>query len=368
MKTTPLYHAHLAASGKIIEFAGYQMPVQYPLGLAKEHLWVRAHAGIFDVSHMGQIWVKGAGAGVFLSRITPSDITKLADTRAKYTVLTNEQGGIIDDLIITRVSEDTFFVVVNGACKDKDFAWMKSQCPADVSLELLPDTRALIALQGPSAESVLQALVTVDVVNQPYMSFQYGALKDGTEVFISRLGYTGEDGFEISVPADKAEPFWNALSAHPEVEPIGLGARDTLRLEMGYPLYGHDLNDETSPIEANIGWIINKGHTGFVGEQRILAEKEQGPSRKRVAIKLLDKGVAREGAILQDVQGNLLGALTSGGVSPSLSLPIGQAYVPAALAAEGTKLQVVVRDRVIPAEVCGLAFMPAKTKTTKKVA
>lgn len=367
MQKTALYQAHLDSSAKIIEFAGYEMPVQYPLGLAKEHLWVRAHAGIFDVSHMGQLWIFGEKAAEFLSRVTPSAITKLGDGKAKYTVLTNESGGIIDDLIIAHVQGDEYFVVVNGACKAKDIAWLESQCPEGVAMQELSE-RSLIALQGPSAEAVLNELVTEDISTQAYMSFQHATLKDGTPVFVSRLGYTGEDGFEISIENSHAEEFWKKLEAHSEVEPIGLGARDTLRLEMGYPLYGHDLNDETSPVEGALGWTISKEHEGFIGAERILKEKAEGAARKRVAIKLLDKGVAREGAAVEDMDGNPLGGLTSGGMSPSLNLAIGQAYVPAALAVVGTKLNVVVRGRTIPAEVCPLAFLDAKTKTLSKAA
>lgn len=360
-KKTPLYDAHVIMGGKMVEFAGYAMPVQYPMGLAKEHLWVRSHAGIFDVSHMGQFILEGEGAAAFVSFITPSPFEKTPIGNAKYTVLPNAEGGIIDDLIITRMAEDKFFLVFNASRKEVDAAWMRENMPDSLTLTELPN-KALIALQGQAAEAVLVELVQEDLSVQDYMTMQVGHLKDGSEIFISRLGYTGEDGFEISIDADKATDFWNALAVHDEVEPAGLGARDTLRLEMGYPLYGHDLTEETSPIEANIAWVVSKKNEKFMGAQRILAERADGAQQKRVGVKLLDKGIARENTPIVNKAGESIGTLTSGGFSPSLNIAIGQGYLQADYTAEGTKIFLEVRGRKLAAEVTGLSFVEASTK------
>ncbi|MDG1287469.1 MAG: glycine cleavage system aminomethyltransferase GcvT [Rickettsiales bacterium] len=364
-KKTPLYDAHIAMQGKMVEFAGYAMPVQYPMGLAKEHLWVRENVGMFDVSHMGQAYLEGEGAAEFLSFITPSPFMKTPHGNAKYTVLPNDKGGVIDDLIITRLSEDKFFIVFNASRKEIDAAWMEKHMPDTLTLTMLP-SRALIAVQGPKAEVILSQHVKEPLTEQGYMTIQTVHLNDGTEIFISRLGYTGEDGFEISIEGDKAADFWNALAAHDEVEPAGLGARDTLRLEMGYPLYGHDLDEETSPIQSSLGWVVSKKNDIFMGAERILADRENGPATKRVGIKLLDRGVARENTPIVNEAGESIGTLTSGGFSPTLNAAIGQGYLPAAYADEGSKVFVEVRGKKLAAEVTGLTFIQANTKTKKQ--
>ena len=367
MLHTPLFAAHEQAQARIVEFAGYAMPVQYPAGLAKEHLATRASAGLFDVSHMGQVWVYGAGAAKFLSRLTPSDITTLKEGKARYTVLTNPEGGIIDDLIISNAGQDHYFVVVNASRVEQDLAWMEEHRPEAITIARWED-RALLALQGPQAEAALQPLVEASLSELSYMSMTQTKLKDGGAIVVSRLGYTGEDGFEISLPAEKAEGFWNALLSDARVAPVGLGARDTLRLEMGYPLYGHDLDETTSPVEANLRWIISKEHEGYFGAARIRKELAEGPSRLRVGVQLQERGVAREGCKVQLPGGPEIGVLTSGGMSPSLNLPMGQGYIHAAHAVIGTEVEVVVRDRAIPAKITELGFVPAHTKTTKKAA
>ena len=362
MKKTPLYTAHENAGGKIVEFAGYAMPVQYADGVLKEHLWTRSNGGLFDVSHMGQAFVEGEGAGEYLSKITPSSFAKTPFGKAKYTVLTNENGGIIDDLIITKISDTKFFIVFNAGCKDKDIAWFKKHLPTNITFTELSD-RALIALQGVKAESTLSALVNEDVASQGYMTYQVCSLKNGGEIFVSRLGYTGEDGYEISVPANNAEKLWNAILENLDVKPIGLGARDSLRLEMGYPLYGHDLNDEISPIEAGLAWVCAKSNTTFIGAERILRERENGTSKKRIGIKLLDKGVVREGATIQNEVGDKIGIVTSGGFGPSFGGAIGQGYVEIAYVPVGTKIKIEQRGRILNAEVCSFTFVKAKTKS-----
>jgi len=357
---TPLHSEHLALGAKMCPFAGYDMPINYALGVIKEHEWTRASAGLFDVSHMGQAIVSGAKAAEYFSRLTPSSFLKTANSRAKYTVLTNAQGGIIDDLIITRMSEDKFFVVFNAGRKTEDIAWMKKNLFEGVVFTEMAD-HALIALQGPKAENILvEELADVSLVSMPYMTIKEASWKN-TPIFVSRLGYTGEDGFEISVPAGKAIELWRAFLAHAEVKPIGLAARDSLRLEMGYPLYGHDLSEETTPIEANLAWIITKEHSGYTGAEKLAAQLSAGVKHKRVGVKLLEPGIAREGAEIFSGD-TKIGTLSSGGFSPSLKIAIGQGYVDTAYAVIGQKIAVDVRGKKIAAEITALSFLPAKTK------
>lgn len=360
MQKTPLYENHLKAQAKMVEFAGYSMPIQYSEGIAKEHLWVRNHTGMFDVSHMGQLIIEGQDAAAFFEKITPSAFSQTPHGKAKYTVLTNQEGGIIDDLIITRLTDDKFFVVINAACKEKDIAWMESHLPVSLALTRLDD-RALIAIQGGEAESILGTLLPeADLASQGYMSIQATSFA-GTDIFISRLGYTGEDGFEISISANKAPEFWDALTEK-GVKPIGLGARDSLRLEMGYPLYGHDLDETTSPIEADLGWVVRKKDNAFIGGERVAKERESGISRKRVGVKLTGRGIAREGSpiFLGDKK---IGTLTSGSPSPLLKQSIGQGYVDISAAKHGTIVEVEVRGNKIKAEVTSPMFLKPKTKT-----
>jgi aminomethyltransferase len=366
LKRTPLFDVHNKFSAKIVPFAGYEMPIQYPSGIVTEHNWVRENAGLFDVSHMGQILIEGEGASEFISRITPSDFSTTAEDVAKYTVLTNENGGIIDDLIITKLSPQSFFAVINAGCKDKDIAWIQKNLPQNLTLKVLDD-RALIALQGPKAEAALEKLLKLKLGNLGYMTLMFAGYK-GKNIFISRLGYTGEDGFEISVPNDLAADLFEALCADETVKPIGLGARDSLRLEMGYPLYGHDIDDTTSPVEGNLSWVIAKANTGFIGAERVLNEKQNGASRKRVGIKIIDKTIAREGAEIFSADNKKIGVVTSGTFSPTLKAAIAQGYVDSANAAIGTKIFVNVRGNNFAAEVAPVNFLNPKTKAIKKAA
>jgi len=364
MQKTALHAWHTQHASKMGEFAGYDMPLYYGLGVLKEHLWCRAHAGLFDVSHMGQAMVKGPDALAFVEKITPGNFEKLAIDKTKYTVLLNEEGGIIDDLMITKTGDDSFHFVLNAGCKDKDLDWIKKHLPDSCELTYFDDW-ALIALQGPQAEQVVRDVLELNLSDLPYMGLW---AQDDHKMFISRLGYTGEDGFEISVPNDQAEALWKKLVDHSEVEPIGLAARDSLRLDMGYALYGHDIDDTTSPVEADLNWIIRKSDLNGIGADRITKEKQQGISRKRVGIKLTDKGVAREGSEIFDEDGKKIGTLTSGGYSPTLEQAVGQGYVEAAYAQAGQKLFVNVRGRNIAAEVSKMPFIPAQTKSMKKKA
>ncbi len=366
MKKTALHALHIELGAKMGEFAGYDMPLYYDEGVMKEHLWVRSDCGLFDVSHMGQAMIKGTQGGTdaldFIQTITPSTFEKLGIDRTKYTVLTNEQGGIIDDLMITRTGENDFHLVINAGCKDKDIAWMKSHLPKSLEFTYFDDW-ALLALQGPKAEKVMKDVLDIDLSDMPYMSIW---AKDDYTMFVSRLGYTGEDGFEIAVKNADAESLARALLLHESVKPIGLAARDSLRLEMGYALYGHEINAETSPVEANMNWVLGKNASGYIGEKRIKSDLQNGVKRKLVGIKLIDKGVAREGAEIRNEEDHIVGVLTSGGHSPTLGQSIGIGYVATDLAHNGQKIYVNVRGRNIAAQVAPMPFVPASTKSAKK--
>ncbi len=367
MKVTALNKTHIAQGAKMVEFAGYDMPVQYKDGMLKEHEWVRSdNVGIFDVSHMGQFFIEGKNVAKFLSHITPTDFSLSTDNLAKYTVLTNENGGIIDDLIVTKINDEKFFLVLNAGCKEKDAAWIKKNLPSDLKFYEF-ENRSLIAIQGLKAEEVLQRFVVgKKLADLPYMNLGEFELKDGVKILVGRTGYTGEDGFEVSIENSLAEKFWLDLSAQSEVKPIGLGARDSLRLEMGYPLYGHDLDDTTSPVEAGISWVVSKSNLDFIGSKRVLKEKESGVSRKRIGVKLIDRGIAREGAEIKTKDGKKLGVLSSGGFSPNLKTSIGQGYFDASLAKIGDEVVAVVRDREIAAVLHSPTFVVARTKSVKK--
>lgn len=370
MKKTALHDAHQALGAKMAEFAGYDMPIQYPEGVLTEHNWTRENAGLFDVSHMGQILLEGPEGSTnvsdFLEKLTPSTFSTLKNDACKYTVLTNAEGGIIDDLIVTRRGENSFFAVINAGCKDKDIAWIQENLPSDITLTHFEE-RSLIALQGPKAEQVLREF-GIESAELGYMRIMETD-KDGETFFVSRLGYTGEDGFEISVPSLKAEETWNALAANEAVKPVGLAARDSLRLEMGYPLYGHDIDDTTSPVEADIVWVMGKRtNTGFIGAERVLRELKDGTSRRRVGIKLTGKGIAREETEIFSKDGQKIGVLTSGGFSPTLQEAIGQGYVDAAFADGNQEIAVKVRGRDIAAKIEMMPFVAPKTKTAKKAA
>ncbi|MBM3580329.1 MAG: glycine cleavage system aminomethyltransferase GcvT, partial [Alphaproteobacteria bacterium] len=365
MKVTALNATHRTQGAKMVEFAGYDMPVQYPDGMLKEHEWTRSgNVGIFDVSHMGQFLIEGADVVKFLSYITPTDFSLSTPNLAKYTVLTNPEGGIIDDLIITKLTDTKFFIVLNAGCKEKDEAWIRSNLPAGIKFDALAD-RALIAVQGGKAEEVLNRFLAAgNLATLPYMNLGSYKLKSGEEVFISRTGYTGEDGFEVSIKNPAAEKFWLDLSSQTEVKPIGLGARDSLRLEMGYPLYGHDLDDTTSPIEAALGWVVSKTNSSFIGAKRVLKEKAEGVRRKRIGVKLLDRGIAREGTEIRK-NGKIVGILSSGGFSPNLKTSIGQGYFDTSAVKLGDEVVAVVRDREISAVLTSPVFVEAKTKSIK---
>ena len=356
--TLPLDAWHRTRGGRMVEFAGYHMPVQYE-GILAEHLWTRSHAGLFDVSHMGQLEVSGEGVDAALEAVLPIDLSTLKLGMQRYSLLLDEQGGVLDDLMVSRWPE-SYYLVVNGATKWDDIAHLREHLPDAITLNHLDD-RALLALQGPAAFAALERHVSGEYPLSALTFMRFGRFElGGAEVSISRSGYTGEDGFELSVPGEAAERISELLCGEPEVKPIGLGARDSLRLEAGLPLYGHDLLPETSPIEAGLNFAINKrrkAEGGFLGAEAVLAMLAAGPSRKWVGLTLEGRQAAREGA---DVfAGNeQVGVLTSGGFSPSLEGPIAAAYVAAAHTAPGTALSIEVRGKRLPAVVTPLPFVP----------
>jgi aminomethyltransferase len=359
----PLDAWHRARGARMVEFAGYAMPVQYE-GIIAEHLWTRSNAGLFDVSHMGQLVVSGDGAEAVLEALLPADLALLHIGSMRYSLLLNEAGGILDDLIVTRWRED-FQLVVNGATKWDDIGHLREHLPDEIALSHR-DEHALLALQGPRAAAVLAMLglepAMPQIVPPAELKFmQMGPyMWQGRPLGISRSGYTGEDGFEISVRNEDVVALADALAAHPEVKPVGLGARDSLRLEAGLPLYGHDLTEQTDPVSAGLGFAIAKrrrAEGGFPGAERILKLLADGPRAKRVGLALEGRMAAREGAQVFSGEREV-GMVTSGGFSPSLQHPIAMAYVDASLAAPGTQLELDNRGRRLSATVVPLPFVP----------
>ncbi|WP_293906681.1 glycine cleavage system aminomethyltransferase GcvT [Phenylobacterium sp.] len=364
LKTTPLTAAHIALGARMVPFAGYSMPVQYPDGVMKEHLWTREHAGIFDVSHMGQARLRGVAPLSAFEEVVPGDYIGLKPGRQKYSVLLNRTGGIVDDLMAGRpvtalgTGDDGLFVVVNGACKDGDFRLIDEELAGQVTIERL-ENRALIALQGPEAAAVFQHYAPA-AAQMVFMDIRL-MTAFGVDLIVSRSGYTGEDGYEISVPAAAADDVWNILLSDPRVRPIGLGARDSLRLEAGLPLYGHDLDETVSPVEAGLTFAINKNRReqrDFPGASRIARELAEDPARVKVCLRVLEGAPAREGAEVADATGAVVGVVTSGGYSPVLKGGIALAFVPPACKAPGTPLKVIVRGKPQAAEVVTSPFVP----------
>ena len=357
LQKTPLHALHVSLGARMVPFAGYDMPVQYPTGIVAEHTHTRSQAGLFDVSHMGQVRLDGAGAAPALERLVPGDIQAVKRDRTRYTLFTNASGGILDDLMVTNLG-DHLHLVVNAACKVEDVAHLERALEPSIKVTALPD-RALLALQGPAAAAVLGRLAP----GVKAMTFMTVATHDlaGIPCLISRSGYTGEDGYEISVPADAAEKLARRLLAEPEVKPIGLGARDTLRLEAGLCLYGHDIDASTTPVEADLGFALAKRRReggGFLGADVILRQLRDGAARKRVGIKPEGRAPARDGTEIRDAGGAVIGKITSGGFGPSVDGPIAMGYVASAHAAPGTALSLMVRGTPRPARVVPLPFVP----------
>jgi len=368
LKRTPLYALHAARGGKMVPFAGYEMPVQYATGVLREHLHTRGSAGLFDVSHMGQIALhakssKVEDAALALERLVPQDILAVAAGRQRYAQFTNADGGILDDLMVANFGKH-LFLVVNAACKAEDEAHLRANLSDDCVIEPLPD-RALIALQGPKAEALLAKFCA----EAPAMRFMDSGPRRvaGFDCFVSRSGYTGEDGFEISVPADNAEALATALLASGEVLPIGLGARDSLRLEAGLCLYGHDIDTATTPAEGALEWSIQKSRRdggaragGFAGADKILGQLENGAPRRRVGLRPEGRAPVREGAPLfaSETSSEPIGAVTSGGFGPTLNAPVAMGYLPSPLAVSGTPAFAEVRGQRLPLRVSPMPFVP----------
>ncbi len=356
--TLPLDAWHRARGGRMVEFVGYHMPVQYE-GVMAEHLWTRTHAGLFDVSHMGQLLVSGEGADAAVEAVLPIDLATLKLGQVRYSLLLDANGGILDDLMVSRWPE-AIYMVVNGATKWDDLAHLREHLPDAITLNHLDD-RALLALQGPEAFTALERHVSGEYPLSALTFMRFGVFElGGASVTISRSGYTGEDGFEISLPAEAAGAIAGLLCTEPEVKPIGLGARDSLRLEAGLPLYGHDLSEDTDPVGADLLFGINKrrrSEGGFIGAEPVLKVLADGPATTRIGLSLEGRQAAREGALVFSGD-RQVGRVTSGGFSPSLEHPIAMAYVDTALAAPGTALEIDMRGKRLPATVAPMPFVP----------
>jgi aminomethyltransferase len=358
---TPLYDLHSALGARIVEFAGYSMPLQYPTGILKEHTQTRTRAGLFDVSHMGQVRVSGRGAAAALESLLPIDVVDLPRGQQRYGFFTNAQGGILDDLMVTRL-DDSFLLVVNAAGKTADIEHLRKQLGNTCTIDVLGD-RALLALQGPAAAKVLGALAPQATALAFMQATEINLL--GTTCYVSRSGYTGEDGFEISVPASRAEALARELLRDADVAPIGLGARDSLRLEAGLCLYGHDLDATTTPVEASLTWALSKARRtggaragGYPGAEIVLAQLKIGAVRQRVGLSPRSRIPVRAGAEIYDPAGARVGIVTSGGFGPTLGAPVAMGYVATAAAVLGKRLEAVVRGERVPLEVANMPAVP----------
>lgn len=359
MKNTALTQKHISLGAKMVPFAGYNMPVSYS-GLNEEHLTVRNAVGVFDVSHMGEFKIKGEKALDLLQKVTSNDVSKLTDGKVQYSCLPNDKGGIVDDLLVYRVSQNEYYLVVNASNIEKDWNWIKKHNTFGVEMIDVSDKTSLLAVQGPKAIDTLQKLTSVDLSKMEYYTFTVGTMAGIDHIVISNTGYTGAGGFELYVPNDKVEQMWDKIfEAGKEfgIKPIGLGARDTLRLEMGFCLYGNDIDDTTSPIEAGLGWIT-KFTKDFVNRPYIESHKTNGVQKKLVGFEMIDRGIPRHDYPIVDASGNVIGKVTSGTQSPSLNKAIGLGYVRTDLATPGTEIFISIRDKAIKAKVTKIPFLP----------
>ncbi|MDP4277947.1 MAG: glycine cleavage system aminomethyltransferase GcvT [Bacteroidota bacterium] len=360
MKNTPFTRIHEKLGAKMSPFAGYNMPIEYPTGIIAEHHTVCERVGVFDVSHMGEFWVRGSKALSYLQDLVSNDVSVLNVGQVQYNCLPNEEGGIVDDLLVYKVSETDYLMVVNASNIDKDWNWCKAHHAAGVSLENVSDQTAQLAVQGPKAGLALQKLTKVDLSAIPYYHFTYGTFAGIEHVLISNTGYTGAGGFELYFPNEVGETIWNAVfeaGAEFDIKPIGLGARDTLRLEMGFCLYGNDIDDTTSPIEAGLGWVTKFTPDKHFPSRAIFEkQKAEGVSKKRIGFEMLDKGIARHGFELTDASGRPIGHVTSGNISPVSKIGIGMGYVETAFSVVGKEIFVNVRGRLLKAQVVKMPF------------
>lgn len=357
MKNTALTEKHISLGAKMVPFAGYNMPVQYE-GINVEHATVRSAVGVFDVSHMGEFILKGENALDLIQRVTSNDASKLYDGKVQYSCLPNNDGGIVDDLLVYRIDEKTYMLVVNASNIEKDWNWIQQFNTANVEMHNISDQTSLLAIQGPKAADALQSLTEMDLASMEYYSFKKGVFAGIDNVLVSATGYTGAGGFEIYFENKYADQIWNAIFEAGEpygIKPIGLGARDTLRLEMGFCLYGNDIDDTTSPIEAGLGWIT-KFTKNFTNSEALLAQKEAGVKNKLVGFEMIDRGIPRHDYAIVDEQGNTIGKVTSGTQSPSLQKAIGMGYVAKEFSKEGSEIYIDIRNNKIKAKVVKFPF------------
>lgn len=360
MKNTALTHIHEGLGAKMVPFAGYNMPVQY-VGINAEHDTVRKAVGVFDVSHMGEFILKGDEALALIQKVTSNDASKLYDGKVQYSCLPNENGGIVDDLLVYRIDEKTYMLVVNASNIEKDWNWISKYNTFGVDMKDISDRTSLLAVQGPKATEALQKLTDIDLGSMEYYSFKKGKFAGVDNVLVSATGYTGAGGFEIYVDNSHAEHIWNEVFKAGEefgIKPIGLGARDTLRLEMGFCLYGNDIDDSTSPLEAGLGWIT-KFNKEFTNSAALQQQKQEGIKRKLIGFKMTERGIPRHDYEIVDAEGNVIGKVTSGTQSPSLQSAIGMGYVENRFAKEGTEIFIKIRDNKIKAEVAKMPFYKA---------
>jgi len=352
MKNTALTHVHTALGAKMVPFAGYNMPVQYA-GINAEHETVRKAVGVFDVSHMGEFILKGDNALDLIQRVTSNDASKLYDGKVQYSCLPNEEGGIVDDLLVYRIDEKTYMLVVNASNIEKDWNWISKYNTKGVVMKNISDHTSLLAIQGPKAAEALQSLTNIDLGSMEYYTFQKGVFAGIGNVIVSATGYTGAGGFEVYFDNEYAEEIWKAIFKAGEpfgIKPIGLGARDTLRLEMGFCLYGNDIDDTTSPLEAGLGWVT-KFNKEFTNSAALADQKAAGVSRKLVGFEMIDRGIPRHHYEITDAEGNTIGIVTSGTQSPSLQKAIGMGYVNNAFAKEGTEIFIKIRENLVKAVI-----------------
>ncbi len=357
MKNTALTEKHISLGAKMVPFAGYNMPVQYE-GINAEHATVRTAVGVFDVSHMGEFILKGENALALIQRVTSNDASKLYDGKVQYSCLPNEDGGIVDDLLVYRIDEKTYMLVVNASNIEKDWNWIQKFNTDGVEMHNISDQTSLLAVQGPKAADALQSLTDIDLASMEYYTFKKGTFAGIENVVVSATGYTGAGGFEIYFENKDAEQMWDVIfqaGAEYGIKPIGLAARDTLRLEMGFCLYGNDIDDTTSPIEAGLGWVT-KFTKQFTNSDALLAQKEAGITRKLVGFEMIDRGIPRHDYPIVDSLGNVIGKVTSGTQSPSLQKAIGMGYVNKELTKEGTEIFIEIRNQKIKAKVVKFPF------------
>lgn len=359
-RRTIFYETHRRHGGKMVDFAGFDMPVEYS-GVSREHINVRENAGIFDVSHMGEIWVKGSHAKDFVQKVTSNDVNKLTPGKIQYSCFPNEKGGIVDDLLVYHYEDEKYLLVVNASNIEKDYEWLKANNTENAILENASELISQLAVQGPNALKILQKLTTVNLSEIEFYSFKTGPFAGLENVIISATGYTGAGGFELYFYSDAGPEIWDRIMEAGEeygIEPAGLAARDTLRLEMGYCLYGNDINDETSPVEAGLGWITKiNDNNPFIGKELFARQKEEGVSRKLVGFEMIDRGIPRQHYVAESLHGENIGEVTSGTMSPSLKKGIGLAYLNTAFSHPGSEFVILVRNKKLKAKVVKPPFI-----------